>query len=217
MKHLIALAAVVVAGCGAFGGGAGARPEGFRLVEGRLQSPDEDLLGRNVTGLQIAALHVAADGAVAPFVSDVFDPSAARGEAAFVAAVDGRFDVVVILQVPSSSARGVGSFVAQLRTEGQTPLPRGEDDIDLGVLTVAKGARVPADTVLLGEAGSSPLSQVDTDGDGVVDSVDGDDDGDGVDDGADADVAGDGVDDVGQVLESLEDADGDGVADVLEG
>ena len=218
MKQLVGCVVVVVAlsGCGAFGGGAGARPEGFRLIEGRLQVPDEDLLGRNVTGLKMAALHVDADGGVVPFVSDVFDPAAARGEAAFVAAVDGRFDSVLILQVPSSSARGVGSFLGQLRFDGRELLPRGEDDIDLGAVTVATGARVPADTVLEVAAGSSPLSQVDTDGDGSVDAVDNDDDDDGVLDGADADVAGDGVDDALQLLEALPDDDGDGVANIVD-
>ncbi len=206
----------LAAGCPGVEGGAGARPEGFRLVEGRLQLPDEDLLGRQVTGLQMAALHVDADGNVRPFGSDVFDPAAQRGEAAFVMPVPGDVDVVFVLQVPSSSARGVGDFVGQLRFEGQTLVPRGDDDIDLGVLVVEPGARQPADTVLTGGAGSSPLSQVDSDGDGLTNSVDEDDDDDGSPDDSDADVAGDGVDDALQVLEALPDDDADGVADALQ-
>ena len=215
---LACVIAVGVGGCGGFTGGAGDRPEGFRLVEGRLLVPDEDLLGRQVTGLQIAGLFLDADGGVEPFVSGVFDPAAVRGEAAFVAPVRGDVDVVFVLQVPSSSARGIGSFVAQYRFDGGKSLvPRGEGDVDLGSLTVQKGARTPADTVLTGGAGNSPLAQLDTDGDGVNDANDGDDDDDGAPDASDPDVAGDGVDDALQLLEALPDDDGDGVADLLQG
>jgi hypothetical protein len=211
---------VLSALCGGcvFGGGSGERPEGFRLVEGRLQVPDEDLLGRQVTGLQMAALHVNGEGGVVPFVSDVFDPAASRREAAFVVAVDGAVDFVLVLQVPSASARGIGDFLGQLRFDnGRSLLPKGEEDIDTGVLNVATGGRVPADTVLSGSSGDSPTAQVDSDGDGQKDSTDTDDDNDDVADGADTDVAGDGVDDATQVLEAFEDEDGDGVADVLAG
>ncbi len=210
------LVGVAATGCSAFSGGAGDRPEGFRLIEGRLLVPDEDLLGRQVTGLQMAALFVDGDGGVEPFVSSVFDPAAQRGEAAFVAPVRGDVDVVLVLQVPSASARGIGSFVAQLRFDAdQSLLPRGEDDIDLGAVTLKKGARVPADTVLSSSAGNSPLAQVDSDGDGINDAADADDDDDGTPDGTDTDVAGDGVDDAQQILEALPDDNGDGVADLL--
>ena len=124
---------------------------------------------------------------------------------------------MLVLQVPSSSARGVGSFLGQLRFEGTTLVPRGEDDIDVGTLTVEKGARVPADTTLSCSANDSPLLQVDSDGDGSVNDVDSDDDDDGSADAADADVAGDGVDDAKQLLETLPDDNGDGVADALAG
>jgi hypothetical protein len=213
----VVVVGVALAGCNVLTGGAGDRPEGFRLVEGRLLIPDEDLLGRQVTGLQLAGLFLDGEGGVEPFVSDVFDPAAQRGEAAFVAPVRGNVDVVFVLQVPSASARGVGSFVGQFRFDGARSLvPAGEDDVDLGSLTVEKGARVPADTLLSGSAGNSPLAQVDSDGDGVNDAADVDDDEDGVPDSSDPDAAGDGVDDALQILEALPDDDGDGVADLLQ-
>jgi hypothetical protein len=214
-----ALAAVVVAStaaCSPLTGAAGDRPEGYRLVEGRLSLPDEDLLGRQVTGLQIAALHLDADGAIAPFVSDVFDPATSRAEASFVVPVDGGVDSVVVLQVPSSGGRGTGAFLGQLLFDGVTLLPRGDDDVDLGVVTVEAGARAPADTTLSPEAGTSPLSQTDSDDDGVSNALDDDDDDDGTPDASDDDDAGDGIDDALQVLSALPDGDGDGVADVLE-
>jgi hypothetical protein len=217
---VVAVVAVVAvlgaAACVPLTGGAGDRPEGFRLVSGRLSLPDEDLLGRQVTGLQVAALHLAADGAILPFVSAVFDPATARSEASFVVTVDGALDSVIVLQVPSSGGRGAGAFLGQLVFDGTTLVPRGEDDVDLGTVTVVAGARVPADTTLVPDAGGSPIAQTDSDGDGETNEVDTDDDGDGVPDGADADVAGDGVDDAGQVLAALTDDDDDGVADALQ-
>ena len=175
-----ALVALVGAtGCDGLTGGAGDKPEGFRLIEGRLALPDEDLLGRQVTGLQIAALHVDSDGGITAFPSAVFDPSVQRAEASFVTTVPGDLDVVLILQVPSASQRGPGSFLGVYRFDAaETLIPRAEDDLDLGTLTVARGARVPADTVLEGGAGSSPAAQTDSDGDGLTNDRDDDDDGD---------------------------------------
>jgi hypothetical protein len=202
--------------CAPLTGGAGDRPEGFRLVQGRLTLPDQDLLGRQVTGLQVAALHLGADGSIAPFVSEVFDPATARSEAAFVVVVDGALDSVIVLQVPSSGGRGTGGFLGQLVFSGDTLVPRGEDDIDLGAVVVVAGARVPADTTLVPAAGGSPIAQTDSDGDGSTNDVDDDDDDDGIDDDGDSDVAGDGVEDVLQVLSALADDDNDGVADALQ-
>ena len=215
---IVGLACVCLggAGCSALSGGAGDRPEGFRLVEGRLSLPEKALLGRQVTGMQMAALFLDADGGVEPFVSEVFDPAAVRGEAAFVAAVRGDVDVVFVAQVPSSSARGLGSFVALLVfDDGRSLVPRGDQDLELGTLLVQTGARIPADTQLQIGAGNSPLAQVDTDSDGVNDASDDDDDNDGAPDDSDADDADDGVDDARQALEALPDDDGDGVADLL--
>lgn len=203
-------------GCVGLTGGAGDKPEGFRLVQGRLSLPDEDLLGRQVTGLQVAALHLDGDGGITAFTSAVFDPSVQRAEASFVATVPGDLDFVLILQVPSSSQRGPGSLLARYRYDGdETLLARAEDDLNLGTLTVERGARVPGDTALLGGAGSSPSAQTDSDGDGVTNDRDDDDDGDGILDAADDDVAGDGVPDALQRLVALPDEDGDGVPDAL--
>jgi hypothetical protein len=207
---------VGLTGCDGFTGGAGDKPEGFRLIEGRLSLPDEDLLGRQVTGLQVAALHLDADGGITAFTSSVFDPSTQRAEAAFVATVPGDLDVVLVLQVPSGSQRGPGPFLGAFDAAGERLVPRGEDDLELGVLTVQRGVRVPADTTLVGGAGALPAAQTDSDGDGLTNDRDDDDDGDDVADGADDDVAGDGVADALQRLDALPDDDGNGVPDALE-
>lgn len=210
------LALSLAAGCTGFAGGAGDKPEGTRLIEGRLQVPDEDLLGRQVTGLQVAALHLDAAGGVTAFPSDVFDPSVQRSEASFVATVGGGVDVVLVLQVPSASQIGAGAFLGVfVSDDGSTLVPRGEDDVNLGLVTVTTGQRKPADTTM-SSAAASPADQTDTDGDGVANASDDDDDDDGVADANDNDVAGDGVDDVLQTLAALADADADGVADVLQ-
>lgn len=214
MGTLAALLAVT--GCDGFTGGAGDKPEGFRLIEGRLSLPDEDLLGRQVTGLQVAALHLDAGGGITAFPSAVFDPSTQRAESAFVATVPGDLDVVLVLQVPSGSQRGPGAFLGAVVADGERLVPRGEDDLDLGVLTVQRGVRVPADTTLVGGAGASPAAQTDSDGDGLTNDRDDDDDGDDIADSADDDVAGDGVADALQRLDVLTDDDDNGVPDALE-
>ncbi len=211
-----AVLACFVSACAGFSGEAGDKPEGTRLIEGRLQVPDEDFLGRQVTGLQLAALHLDAEGGVTAFPSDVFDPSAQRSEASFVATVGGGVDVVLVLQVPSASQIGAGAFLGVfVSDDGATLVPRGEDDVNLGLVSVATGQRKPADTTLL-SAASSPAAQTDTDADGVANATDDDDDDDGIVDVNDTDVAGDGVDDALQVLAALPDANADGVADVLQ-
>jgi hypothetical protein len=216
---LTALASPVVlssVGCDGFTGQQGDKPEGFRLVQGRLLVPDEDLVGRQVTGLQVAALGLDAEGGIAVFPSAVFDPSAQRAEASFVATVAGDRDVVVVLQVPSGTQRGVGSFLGLYTFDGgESLVPRGEDDVDIGTLEVQRGARVPADTTLGGGAGSSPSAQTDSDTDGLPNDRDDDDDDDGTADANDTDVAGDGVDDALQRLSALPDVDADGVPDAL--
>ena len=222
----LALCGAVAAGalgCPGFEGGAGQRPEGFRLVQGTLVVPEEDLLGRQVTGLQVAALALGrADDpeAIDVFGSAVFDASRAAA-AAFVAPVDGARSFVVLLQVPSASGRGPGSFLGALTFsngagEG-TLLPPGLDDIDLGPVSVVPGTARPADNVLKVGDANNPLSQLDTDDDGTADLFDTDDDEDGTPDLADADNGDDGVDDAAQTLAALPDENGDGVPDLLSG
>lgn len=216
MRLIAPLALCAVAGCTGLTGGAGDKPEGTRLVEGRLQVPDEDLLGRQVTGLQVAALHLDAEGGVTAFPSDVFDPSVQRSEASFVATVSGGVDVVLVLQVPSASQIGAGSLLGVFVTaDGDSLVPRGEDDLNLGLVSVTPGQRKPADTTL-SSAAATPAEQTDTDGDGVSNATDDDDDDDGIADANDTDVAGDGIDDGLQLLTALADANADGVADVLQ-
>ncbi len=205
--------------CDGLTGGAGDKPEGFRLMEGRLLLPDEDVLGRQVTGLQVAALFLDDAGGVTAFPSAVFDPSVQRAEAAFVATVPANLDVVLILQVPSSSQRGAGDLLGRYAVDvdgtDEALVPRGDDDLDLGALTIRTGPRVPADTRLVSDLGVAPAAQTDSDGDGVNNDRDDDDDGDGALDGVDDDVAGDGVPDALQRLAALPDGDGDGVPDAL--
>ncbi len=208
--------AMLCASCDGFSGKAGDRPEGFRLVEGRVRIPDDSsLLGRQVTGLQLAALHLIGGGGVTADVSGVFDPSVQRNEAAFVATVRDDVDFVLVLQVPSATQRGPGSFLGVFLDGDETLLPRGEDDVNLGVIDIVRGARVPADTVLRSGPGSSPAAQTDSDGDGLTNDIDDDDDEDGIPDVSDPDRAGDGIDDALQILSALPDDDGDGVPDLL--
>lgn len=220
---LVLFVVTVGVGCLGFEGGAGQRPEGYRLVQGALVVPEEDLLGRQVTGLQVAglALGTADDPAgVDVFGSAVFDASRASS-AAFVAPVDGARSFVLLLQVPSSSGRGPGSFLGLMTFatgagEGSL-IPPGEDDIDLGSVTVVPGADRPAGNRLKVGDANNPLSQIDSDDDGTTDLSDADDDEDGTPDASDADIGNDGVPDVDQLLSSLPDEDGDGVPDLLGG
>jgi glycosidase len=218
-----ALVALVVLGaCAPLSAGAGDRPEGFRLVQGELGFPDDDVLGRQVTGVQVAALHLTSNQQVIPFVSEILDPSVERRESSFVVAVDRRFDFVLVLQVPSAGGCCVGSFLGQLVFDDETLWPRGgsegdkDDDVDLGPVSVMRGVKPPSDTALVAGQGREPSTQTDSDDDGVQNALDDDDDDDGVSDATDNDVAGDGVDDARQVLSALPDVDADGVADVLQ-
>lgn len=227
MKPRGILLAIAVApcalGCLGFQGGAGDRPEGYRLVQGTLIVPEDDLLGRQVTGLQIAGLAIGTGDDpddIDVFGSAVFDASRAAS-AAFVAPVDGQRSFVVILQVPSASGRGPGSFLGALHFANggadATLVPPGEDDIDLGAVTVIPGATRPAGNLLKAGDANNPLSQIDTDADGTVDLSDPDDDEDGAPDASDGDTGNDGVEDVAQTLAALPDEDDDGVPDLLSG
>lgn len=216
---LVALAA----GCIGFTGGAGDRPEGFRLVQGTLAVPEEDLLGRQITGLQIAGLAIGTADDVEDidvFGSAVFDASRAAS-AAFVAPVDGARSFVVILQVPSASSRGPGSFLGVLTfatgAGDATLVPPGVDDIDLGTVSVVTGDTRPGGNRLNAGEANNPLAQIDSDDDGSADLSDTDDDDDGTVDASDTDTGNDGVDDAAQTLGALADEDADGVPDVLAG
>jgi hypothetical protein len=200
--------------------GAGQRPEGFRLVQGRLALPtDQDLIGRQVTGLQVAGLALDGQGGAQAFPSAIFNPASVRDEAAFSTFVEGTKSFVIVLQVPVGNGRGPGSFLGLLRFDGNATgslVPPGLDDIDLGRTTIQRGARLPADSLLIPGAPEPPLAQIDTDGDGVNDLVDDDDDGDGIPDATDPDNGNDGIDDVDQLLSALPDANNDGVPDALQ-
>lgn len=222
MRWLATAPALLALGCLGFDGGAGDRPEGWRLVQGTLIVPEDDLLGRQITGLQMAGLAIGTQEApdqVDVYGSPVFDASRAAS-AAFVAPVDGQRSFVLLLQVPSASGRGPGSFLGLLTFQNgagdATLVPPGTDDIDLGPVTVIAGTNRPADNLLKAGDANNPLSQIDTDGDGTVDLADTDDDEDGAPDASDPDNGNDGVDDALQALSALPDEDGDGIADLLE-
>lgn len=201
----------------------GERPKGLRFVTGSLVIPDEDITGRQNTGLQMAAIAIGtADDAddVDAATSAVFDGSRVENTRFSVPVAEAR-SFVLVLQVPSAAAGGFGSLVATLsfddgRGSTTTLLPPGSADIELGALTVGDAASAATRALRAGEA-AQPLAQVDTDGDGQSDLGDDDDDDDGVLDQADPDVGGDGVDDANQVLEALTDEDANGIPDVLEG
>ncbi len=213
---LVLLVLLVEGGCGGITHGAGDRPPGFRLVSGTLQIPDASSLGRQTTGLQIAGIAVGTPAdtkRVDAFPSPVIDVSHVQ-TARLSAPVDGKRSFVVVLQVPSASARGPGALVATLEFDGETLLPPGLDDIELGVVHVEGTS--PADAKLVVGDANDPLAQIDTDGDGTPDKADDDDDGDGVPDASDTDAGGDGVDDALQLLSAIPDEDGDGVPDLLQ-
>lgn len=202
-------------------------PKDYRLVSGRVTIGDDGILGRQLTGLQMAAISVV-DGAHAVAVSDIFDAEkggASNNAAAsfsLVVPVDRAFSLV--LQVPRSSGRGPGEWIAVYSFptgEDTTTLtalvPAGDRPVQLGTLEARDGdPSTVADNSLGGALAKNPLEQVDSDGDGVVDLVDDDDDEDGTLDELDEDVAGDGILDVEQTLSALPDEDGNGVPDVLE-
>lgn len=199
----------------------GERPDGFRFVTGSLQVPDDDILGRQTTGLQIAGIAIGSAedaGDIEVFPSDVFDASRLE-TARFAALVEQARSFVVVLQVPSATANGPGSLVGVLRFSsgnGDTTLvPPGEDDIELGTLTMDLGSGAAQTTLVVSDA-HNPAAQADTDDDGSVDVLDPDDDGDDIPDVSDPDVGGDGVDDAVQVLSALPDQDSDGTPDLLD-
>lgn len=215
MKRCLRIAwATVSLGCMACGdfSGAGARPEGHRLVEGVLDVEDASFTGRQTTGVQMAAVAVSA-GEPQLFVSDVVDPSTPGG-APFVVAVDEEQAFSLVLQVPGSGGAGDLLAVYAFATDAdplETLLPAGTDDLDLGVLTAFTEEGL--DYVTSDDA-SHPLGQIDSDRDGSLDRFDDDDDDDNVSDGLDDDVAGDGVADATQGYNGLADNNGDGIADL---
>jgi hypothetical protein len=225
----LVLGAAALCSCGVFEGGAGSRPEGFRLVSGTLELPPDGIVGRQVTGLQLVAVGVtpvsSEDGTLSTepvvFTSQPFDASTRREENAFVVAVDGTVGFNLVLQVPSGSGTGPGEYQGVLRFdngrgEQTTLIPRGETDLDLGVVSAADPvAETRVDNELTVAAGNNPLASSHSDDDGVSDLLDDDDDDDGLTDGTDSDVDGDGLGDALQLLEGFADEDADGIPDLF--
>lgn len=201
----------------------GQRPEGVRFVTGALVPPDEDLAGRQNTGLQMAAVAIGTAEDVNDVdiaTSEVFDSSRLES-ARFSLSVNDDSSFVLVLQVPGAARGGFGALLGQLRFDdgrggASTLLPPGGDDVELGSLRVLEPAAGSVRRMEAGEA-SNPLGQVDTDEDGLTDLSDDDDDGDGTLDTADDDVGGDGVPDALQLIEALPDGNRDGVPDVFGG
>lgn len=211
-------------GCPALTGGSGSRPEGFRLVEGELELPQTGIVGRQVTGLQMAAVSVRdVDGTKVPdvYVSDIFNPAQRTSASEFVVPVDGTKAFHLILQVPGGG-QGPGQFLGRLMFDdgngGTTSLiPAGATDIALGpVAAIENAPETAADNVLRVDTGHHPLAQVDSDLDTTSDLLDDDDDDDGNPDNNDEDVAGDGIADVDQGWAALGDEDADGIPDAFD-
>lgn len=220
---------VVLTGCPGFVG-AGSRPPGYRLVSGTLSLPDDGIVGRQVTALQFVALGLVGETddegntttRLAVDTSDLFDPGVRREESDWVLPVEVGSSFNLVLQVPSSSGRGLGEYLAVLsfdngRGGSTTLVPWGLTDIDLAEVTALDPdpTRVQDNRLEVGLA-QNPLGQVDTDGDGSSDLFDDDDDGDGITDDTDPDAANDDVDDVYQVLSGMDDANADGIPDLFE-
>jgi hypothetical protein len=223
LASLAALA--LVTGCPGLTGGAGDRPDGHRLVEGELVTEGQDVLGRQLTGVQVAAVSVReADGAFVPdvFASDVIAPQGENGVAPFVVAVPVERAFHIVLQLPAAGGSAPGEWLGVLRfSDGRANevslIPAGGEDLDLGsVRTIDGDPLTVADNLLDAGSAGNPLSQVEHDADGVSDLLDEDDDDDLIPDDTDADVAGDGVEDALQLLEALPDEDSDGVPDAFE-
>lgn len=227
-ERLLALLPLLVGllcGCPSLVGGQGSVPEGHRLISGWVKLPEDGIVGRQVTGLQVAAVAVVdeADGRVPKlFVSDVFDPADRRQAASFALAVPFEHASSIVLMVPSASGRGPGSYLGALRFstgygKETALLPHGEETLDLGVLRAIDGDPASAaDNRLEVESASHPLGQVHHDDDGVSDLLDDDDDDDGVLDAVDEDVAGDGIEDALQSIDALPDEDASGIPDAFE-
>jgi len=220
----LALLLVGLTGCPGLTGGAGARPDGFRLVEGALVLEDEGIVGRQVAGLQLVAVTIRdSDGAAVAevFASDVLQPSD-RTSTPFVVAVPTAHAFHVVLQVPGGAGSAPGEWLGALffsdGRAGETSLiPSGSEDLQLGTVRALDGdPSQVADNRLEVDSASNPLAQIEHDDDGVSDLLDDDDDGDLLPDAQDTDVAGDGIEDALQLLSALPDADADGVPDAFE-
>ncbi|MCP4504298.1 MAG: hypothetical protein GY822_30640 [Deltaproteobacteria bacterium] len=210
---VVLVATLMVAGCSAFSG-TGSRPEGHRLIEGALDVATATFLGRQ-SSVQIVAVSWG-QGEPAFYMSSVLDPSSSS-EVPFVVAVDEDEAFSILLQVPSSGGQGLGSLLAVYEFSGASSdseklIPAGAADLQLSVPVEDEG-NPPA---LRGAEFSNPLSQVDSDLDGVVDRDDDDDDDDGIPDALDDDVAGDGTVDHSQGYEGFADENENGVADLWE-
>lgn len=208
-------------GCPAFSAGAGARPDGHRLVEGTLTLAEDFVFSRQVSGVQLAALVVGDDGGNATlkvYASDPFTPDAGSA-VPFALSLPNTAAFHLVLQAPRSAASAPGEWLGLLDFEdgaGQTTslIPASADDLDLGALVAVENVpTVVADNRLQAPLSGNPLGQIDADGDGISDLTDSDDDDDGIADSADSDAAGDGVEDVLQALDRLRDDDADGVPD----
>jgi hypothetical protein len=223
LRAALALGAVIfgLAGCPSISGGSGARPEGHRLLEGRVRLSEDLNIGRQGAGVQLAAAvvsEVEGEPTLSLFTSDVLPPDKGRA-VAFALSVPKGLAFHLLLQAPGPG-RGPGPWLGLLRfADGNgrevSLIPAG-GDLDFGVLEALENGPGVQDNTLVISSAHNPLGQLDSDGDGTPDLVDDDDDGDGVPDLSDPDVAGDDIDDIFQELSFLPDSDGDGVPDAFD-
>lgn len=216
--------------------------EGTRVISGKLEQPDPEVLARRQVALQLAAIGIDAreDPPIGALYTGVpFNP-AGEGIApsTFRIAVPTDRAVVLFFQVPTDSTRGAGQLAARVRfaegasgdltdiLSGRTRNAPSLRDIDLGLVKITRppssepgedGARIGDNVVVLGDGESiNPLSINDIDGDGVPDLEDADDDDDLTPDEGDLDANGDHIPDQEQSLDALADEDDDRVPDLLE-
>lgn len=241
MRRSIAITALSVVACGGFDG-EGQRPEGVRVISGKLAPLDPTVLGPRQVALQLAAARLDAREP-APLVELLsgtpFNPAGeGTAPASFRLALPTDRTYVLIFQVPVGDGSGPGQIAGRVRFSASPGGPltdllsgRTRDapvlrDLDLGVVKITRPAasegadgssRIGDNVVILGEGESiHPLAGNDIDGDGVPDLEDPDDDDDLIPDEGDLDANGDDIPDQSQSLDALPDDDGNGVPDAMQ-
>jgi hypothetical protein len=217
-------------------------PEGTRVVSGKLDPVDPEVLSRSQVALQLVAVAIDAreEAPIREVVVGVpFNPAGdGASPSTFRIAIPTDRSVALFFQVPIDSGRGIGQLAARVRfakngsgdltdvLSGRTRNAPTLLDLDLGRVKITApsasqpgegGARIGDNVAILGEGESAnPLSINDIDGDGTPDLEDSDDDDDLIPDDGDQDANGDDIPDLEQSLEALTDSDDDSVPDVLE-
>jgi len=198
--------------------GAGDRPPGTRQVVVTVPPELVSALGAQNTGLQLAGV-VIADGAFSMHASPGVDPAVQQRLIAYLPTTTS--PTLLVQTLSAAGLSSPGKLLALLRFAdgrgGQSSrLPRGDQDLDLGLPLYSGIPVTPASSFLEVDDAYNPLGRIDSDADGTADLMDLDDDGDATPDLDDPDADGDGIEDPQQGLGSLEDANTDGVPDIFQ-